>query len=86
MTERSKFQQNVIKNYYENRDQIALQRVQEIATELYLSTGKKRQQQWKYLRQHLLKLGVKEETIDHLVEKDDPELVAKLAQKLSKEV
>ncbi len=85
MTERSKFQQNVIKNYYENRDQIALQRVQEIATELYLSTGKKRQQQWKYLRQHLLKLNVKEETIDHLVEKDDPELVAKLAQRLSQE-
>ena len=85
MTERSKFQQNVIKNYYENRDQIALQRVQEIATELYLSTGKKRQQQWKFLRQHLLKLNVKEETIDHLVEKDDPELVAKLAQRLSKE-
>ena len=85
MAERSKFQQKVIKNYYENRDQIALQRVQEIATELYLSTGKKRQQQWKYLRQHLVKLGVKDETIDHLVEKDDPELVAKLAQRLTKE-
>jgi len=50
-----------------------------------LSTGKKRQQQWKYLRQHLVKLNVKEETIDHLIEKDDPELVAKLAQRLSKE-
>ena len=84
MAERSKFQQNVIKNYYENRDQIALQRIQEIATELYLSTGKKRQQQWKYLRQHLEKLGVAEKTIDHLVEKDDPALVAQLASKLEK--
>jgi len=84
MTERSKHQQNIIKNYYENRDQIALQRVQEIATELFLTTGKKRVQQWKHLRQHLEKLDVKPETIDQLIEKDDPALVAKLAERLAK--
>ena len=84
MTERSKHQQNIIKNYYENRDQIALQRVQEIATELFLTTGKKRQQQWRYLRQHLEKLEVKPETIDQLIEKDDPALVAQLAERLAK--
>lgn len=86
MAERSKFQQKAIKNYYDNRDQIALQRIQEIATELYLSTGKKRQQQWKYLRQHLGKLGVADKTIDHLIEKDDPTLVAQLATKLENKV
>ena len=40
MTNYSKFQQNIIKNYYENRDAIALQRVQELVTELYLSEGR----------------------------------------------
>ena len=42
MAEFSKYQQKVVRNYYENRDTIALQRVQELVTELYLTTGKKR--------------------------------------------
>ena len=50
MTNYSKYQQNIIKNYYENRDAIALQRVQELVTELYLSEGKKRQRHWEQIR------------------------------------
>jgi sensor domain CHASE-containing protein len=84
--ERSKYQQNIIKNYYENRENIALQRVQELVTELFLSEGKKRQTQWDRLESHLLKLEVKQETIDALREKDDPQLVAKLAERLGKEM
>ena len=83
MPERSKYQQNIIKNYYENRESIALQRVQELVTELYLSEGKKRQKHWKNLESHLAKLNVKQPTIDHLVEQDDPQLVAELVQKLA---
>ncbi|QEG25132.1 hypothetical protein [Mariniblastus fucicola] len=86
MTERSKYQQNIIKNYYENRENIALQRVQELVTELFLSEGKKRTTQWERLEKHLLKLEVKQETIDALREKDDPQLVAKLAERLGKEM
>ena len=86
MTERSKYQQNIIKNYYENRENIALQRVQELVTELFLSEGKKRQTQWDRLEKHLLKLEVKPETIEALREKDDPQLVAKLAERLGKEM
>lgn len=82
MSERSRYQQNIIKNYYENRDSIALQRVQELVTELYLSEGKKRKRHWENLRGHLDKLGVAQATIDHLVEKDNPELVANLIKKL----
>ena len=84
MTERSKYQQNIIKNYYENRDAIALQRAQELVTELYLSEGKGRQKHWKHLRGHLEKLGVKESTIANLQEKDDPELVANLVARIAK--
>ena len=81
MAERSKHQQKIINNYYQNRDAIALQRVQELVTELYLSEGKKRQKNWGYVATHLKKLGVKQPQIDHLVEKDDPELVVNLLKK-----
>ena len=59
MANYSKHQQRIIKNYYENRDAIALQRVQELVTELYLTEGKKREKHWKTVANHLEKLGVK---------------------------
>ncbi len=83
MAEHSKYQQKIIKNYYENRDSIAVQRLQELVTELYLATGKKRQQHWKSIVLHLEKLGVARERIDRLVEKDDAAEVAKLVQQLT---
>lgn len=85
MAERSKYQQNIIRNYYDNRENIALQRCQELVTELYLSEGKKREKHWASLESHLLKLEVKQQTIDHLRSQDDPQLVAKLVEKLGKE-
>lgn len=83
MTERTKYQQNIIKNYYENRETISLQRAQELVTELYLSEGKKREKYWKSLANHLAKLEVKQPVIDHLIAQDDPQLVAELIQKIA---
>jgi hypothetical protein len=83
MTERTRYQQNIIRNYYENRDAIALQRAQELITELYLSEGKKREKYWDSLVGHLQKLGVKEDVLTHLRKQDDPQLVAKIIQKLA---
>ena len=85
MAERSKYQQNIIRNYYDNRENISLQRAQEIVTELYLSEGKKREKYWKSLEGHLLKLDVKQPTIDHLIAQNDPMQVAKLVEKLGKQ-
>lgn len=82
MSTRSKYQERIIKNYYNNREDISLQRVQELVTELYLSEGKKRERHWKMIVGHLEKLGVKQDQIDHLVRQDNPELVAKLVQTL----
>jgi len=82
MAERSKYQQKVIQNYYDNREAIALQKVQEFVTELYLSEGKKRATYWKRIAGHLEKLGVEQKTIDHLLNQDKPELVAALVKKL----
>jgi hypothetical protein len=80
MTERkhTKFQQNVIKRYYQNLDAIGLQRAQELVTELYLAEGKKREKVWLSLAKSLEKAGVPQSQIEHLREQDNPELVAKL--------
>jgi hypothetical protein len=82
MAEFSKFQQKVIKNYYDNRDTLALQRAQELVTELYLSKGKQRLKYWDSLELHLGKLGVKPDVVAHLRTQDKPELVATLVKKL----
>ncbi len=83
VAERTNYQKNIIRNYYENRENISLQRVQELVTELYLSEGKKRQKYWQSLGNHLSKLDVKQQTIDNLIEQDDPQLAAQLIQKLA---
>jgi len=82
MAERSKFQQKAIKNFYQNREGIALQRAQELVTELYLTEGKARARHWKTLVTHLQALGVKPAQIEHLQQQDNPELVANLVQEL----
>lgn len=74
----SKYQQNVIKRFYDNRDAIAFQRAQELVTELYLTEGKKREKVWEMLAKNLEKLGVPVDQIAHLRNQDKPELVANL--------
>jgi len=78
----SKYQQKIIKNYYENRDAISLQRLGELVTELYLATGKGRERQWKYIVSTLQKLGLPDERIEHLRKQDNPALLAKLVEEL----
>ena len=81
MEKRTKYQEKIIKNFYRNREDIAVQRLQELVTDLYLSTGKKRQQHWKHIVGHLENLGVPQSQIDHLVKEDDPEKVLKCVEK-----
>lgn len=73
----TKYQQNVIKRFYDNRDAISLQRAQELVTELYLAAGKKREKVWDSLANHMEKAGFPKSRIDHLREQDDAALVAK---------
>jgi hypothetical protein len=82
MAERTKYQEKIIKNYYENRDAIALQRLSELVTELYLAEGKKRERQWKNIVGALEKLKVPQSRIEHLVKQDNPTLVARLVEEL----
>jgi len=82
MAEHSKYQQKIIKNYYKNRDQIALQKLQELVTELYLAEGKARERVWTRLAAAMEKLEIPAQRIEHLRKADSPALVAKLVEEL----
>ena len=84
MAERSNYQNKVIRNYYDNRESISLQRCEELVTELYLAEGKKRERHWKSLATHLGNLGVAEATIQHLRNQNKPETVAHFIANLAK--
>ena len=82
MAERSKHQDKIIRNYYENRDAIALQRLGELVSELFLSEGKARERQWKNVVRALEKLKIPRDRIEHLVKQQNPSLVARLVEEL----
>ena len=80
--EYSKHQQKIIRNYYQNREAISLQRLQELVTDLYLAEGKKREKQWEYIVTALKKLGLPEKRIEHLRAQDDPQMLAKVVEEM----
>jgi hypothetical protein len=82
MAEYSKHQQNIIKRYYENFDQIQLQKLQEQLTELYLAEGKAREKRWKAITATLEKLKIPASRIEHVRKSDNPQLVGKLIEEL----
>ncbi len=76
MAKRSSHQQRIIRNYYENRDDIMLQKLGDLITELYLAEGKKRVRLWERAATALKNLGVPAKQIEHLVGSDNPALLA----------
>jgi hypothetical protein len=82
MANYSKYQQNIIKNYYNNQEAILLQRLGEQVTELYLAEGKARAKRWKDITKVLEKLKIPATRIEQIVGKDNPAMVAKLLEEL----
>ena len=82
MADLNPYQQKIVKRYYENLDATSLQKLGELAGDLYLATGKKRQGVWARIEAALKNLKVPQERIDHLKAKDDPALVAGLVKEL----
>jgi len=82
MEDYTRHQQGIIKRYYANLDQSALQKLGELVTELYLAEGAKRDKVWKSVVAALQKLEVPPARIDHLRAKDDPKLLAELVTEL----
>jgi hypothetical protein len=75
-------QQKIIKRYYENQDTLGRQRLAELVSDLYLSSGKKRARAWEQIVIALQRLGVPPTRIDHLRKQDNPALVAELVKEL----
>ena len=78
----SKYQQKVIKNYYDNREQIDAQRLSELVTNLYLATGKKREKFWKTAEDVMQRLKVPPSRIEHVLQSDDPVTLAEVVNDL----
>lgn len=77
--EYSRHQQGIIKRYYEHLDTIALQRLGEIVSELYLAdTDKKRDQLWKRAEKSLSKVGEKDAEVRRVLKERDVEGLAML--------
>ena len=78
----SKYQQNVIKRYYDNREQIDEQRLAELVTNLYLAEGKKRDKLWEKSEELMLRLGVPQTRVTHVIQSADPAVLAEVVQDL----
>ena len=82
MADLTPYQQKIVGRYYDNLDSISRQRLAELVSDLYLTTGKKRQRVWESLESTMRKLGVPQQRIDHLKKQDNPSLVAELVKEL----
>jgi hypothetical protein len=82
MAKRSNYQQRIIKNYYENKDAIMLQRLGELVTDLYLAEGKARERLWTRITTSLEKLKIPADRIAKIVKSDNPTLLANLLTEL----
>jgi len=84
MSDYTPYQQKVIKRYYDNQDTLQLQRLANLVSELYLAEGKKLQRAWQNATAAMVKLGVPQTRVDHLVKQANPALVAELVKELER--
>ncbi len=83
----SKFQQKVIKSYYDNREQIDEGKLSELVTNLYLAeTDKKKAKLWENATKLMERLEVPATRIEHVVGTQDPAILAAVVQDLQKGV
>ena len=77
MADYSKYQQNAIKNYYQNLDVISIQRLQELVTELYLSeTEKKTSQLWQRVAKAMINMNIHPKIQEHIMARKDVQVLA----------
>ncbi len=80
-SERSTYQKTVISRYYDNLDTIMLQKLGELVTELYLAdTDAKKKRLWQRAHKAMLKLKIPQPLLDHIMEKQNVEILAKNLQ------
>jgi hypothetical protein len=78
----TRYQQGIIKRFYQNQDGIQLQRLSELVTDLYLAEGKKLDKLWQTAAGLLEKMGVPAARVQHIVAARKPELIANLVKEM----
>lgn len=82
MAKRTPYQDRIIRNYYQNQDAIMLQRLGDLVSDLYLAEGKAKVRLWKRAAETLEKLKVPASQIQHLIQSQNPALLADLLKQL----
>jgi hypothetical protein len=82
--EYSDHQKKIIKRYYDNRDDIDFTRLSEIATDLYLAEGKKKDKLWKQASDVMTRLNVPKSRIEHVLKTADPAILAEVVNDIQK--
>jgi len=82
MAKRSDRQQRIIRNYYDNKDEIMLQRLGGLITDLYLAEGRSQSHLWQRAAAAMKNLKVPESQIQQIVQSNNPSLLAKLLEQL----
>jgi hypothetical protein len=82
MVKRTQYQDRIIRRYYQNQDQILLQRLGDLITDLYLAEGKNRVRLWKRTAEILEKLKIPNARIQHVCQSDNPAIVAEVLKEL----
>lgn len=77
-SELSNYQKSVINGYYANRDNIMLNKLSELVTELYLAdTDNKRKNLWLRVEKAMNNLKISPAVKAHILEKQNVEILAK---------
>ncbi|MCH8829147.1 MAG: hypothetical protein IID45_06170 [Planctomycetes bacterium] len=82
MPDYSDHQKKIIGRYYDNREQIDRQKLEELVTNLFLAQGKKRSNFWKTAEGVMRRLKVPESRITHVVVGDDAAILAEVVNDL----
>jgi hypothetical protein len=78
----SDYQKKIIRRFYDNRDQNDEQQLADLASNLYLSSGKKLAKLWEQARGILERMRVPKSRIDHVMNSQNPALVAEIVKEV----
>lgn len=84
MTDYTPYQKGIIKRFYEHRDTLALQKLAEIVSNLYLETSEaKRKRLWKSAHAQMLAAGVHKHHAQALIDDEDLGALAGIVSELT---
>ena len=79
MADHTPYQKGIIKRFYDNRDTIALQKLSEIVSDLYLETKDAAiNRKWKAAHTQMLAVGVHQHQADNITQDRDLGALAKI--------